>query len=1238
MAAFWRPLKDEVTRSGVSRQELCGLLNLSASALSELLNGKRAKAPDWDVVRDVVTACGGSVSYWRRRLDELVRELDAQRAAGKRPGRERCDPGDQPGCPVCQDAYEAERFEEYAVGHGDEWDPAVPYGAAAVLAGRTEELRDEMQALGVGLLESAEGVSAFRDQFHDLSRALMADLGRRVRRSCHPHRVRLLHAAHTIVVIEGCVAGPLLDAVIAHGVEIDLDLVFENSLGDGAFAAAPLPVANTRYDDHHSRVVDHYARAWARLTGRPPTSQDTDRCASVYESRLAQLAAECPELFVWAGMQDGSNAAGALGACVDDEIRDRLQELYHDLHTQKRGLDGLETLLRALARRAPAPGWAARLSEIHRRALSHPVSPISEAHQGRSNSVPRVPTLSRGYVNPAFRTAVYHSDSRPHVEAWWSTRPLRQEIQGFLAGHFSGFPTVNRPMLILGDPGAGKSLLTRLLAARLPPTDYLPIRVELRNVTADAEILDQIAQALRHATNKDVTWDSVTSSCQGVLPVLILDGLDELLQAGGADHWYYLEEIAHFQERSAEAGLPVAAVVTSRTVVADQAKIPDETVIIRLEPFDAARIARWSDMWNTLNRGRRLPPLPKDLGALHPDLAPQPLLLLMLTLYYTMRDEGDAEWPAPMSGVTTLYERLLTLFVRRQIRKHHCKMRPEAVEARVEEELDLLSVIAIGMFNRGSQGVTAEEADHDLTFLRAPGHKGARRSTRLLFGEFFFFIHEAKATFQGGEDRVWYEFLHATFGEYLVARKIARTLRHCPDQGPYEGLLFALLSFVPLTDRAQIIDYLGDLLPTTDTVARLFPAALHALPPGSETGYTMGPTPVTLRHACYSANLLLVALATGRLLRFSELITEGGLPADVWRTHATLWKSQLPHMSWDAFVSAVGTVPVSGGEDGDTPPDIVLRLGQHDAHPAAHNMSWLARANMPMVRTNTPLVQVGEPLGALRRARPLHDPDTERLVEPSLPVFDELTSLTSCFTLDGSGRLVSAAHALIALLISPPAPHEDVLPRYETCVAALAAGGGELGARLVDLVSRRLATESESLPTDAVDAIVQELTRYGMLCAGQRQGDAFDRTRISLLVICCRLLDRTRRKGLVGRIATLLGVDISAGDLSGVETHLLHGEWQKRRTNEAGITRPLIEAFFHLLIRRAEEGAGDVALLRLLKLAVALDEGSWCRQYAERGLRSLSPALRSCLLPFEADYLGSSLIVRLDAARQRAHP
>ncbi|MEU2750909.1 hypothetical protein ABZ613_32415 [Streptomyces collinus] len=453
-AAFWRPLRDEVKRSGVSRQELCDRLDLSASALSELLNGKRAKAPDWDVVRAVVSACdGASLAYWRRRLDELVRELDAQRALQLRSSRTRKDPGEREGCTVCQDAYEAERFEEYATGSGDEWDPAVPYGAAAVLAGRDGELRDEMQALGVGLLESTEGLSAFRDQFNDLTRGLMADLGRRVRRACHPHRIRLLHAAHTIVVIEGCVKGPLLDAVLAYGVAVDLDLVFENGLDDGTFAAAPLPVANTRYDDHHGRVVDHYARVWASLRGETPSRQDAGRCASIYEGRLAELAAECPELFVWAGMQDGSGAAGALGACVGGEARDRLQELYRDLHTQKRGLDGLETLLRALARQVPAPAWSARLSEIHRRALGHPVSPINEAHQGRSNFVPRVPSLSRGYVNPAFRTAVHHSDSRPHVEAWWSTRPLRQEIQGFLAGHFSGFPTVNRPLLILGDPG-----------------------------------------------------------------------------------------------------------------------------------------------------------------------------------------------------------------------------------------------------------------------------------------------------------------------------------------------------------------------------------------------------------------------------------------------------------------------------------------------------------------------------------------------------------------------------------------------------------------------------------------------------------------------------------------------------------------------------------------------------------------------------------------------------------------
>lgn len=1225
VADFWRPLKEEVEAGGVSRRTLCDLLSLSASALSELLNGRRAGAPDWEVVRTIVLAYGGPVTYWRRRLEELESQLALVRRKEKRttgPQEQADESSEPPGCPVCQDAYEGERFAEYEWRPENEWEPGWLYGAAGVLAGGDGSLRDEVQALSEGVLESVEDLAAFRDQFGDLLKGLLADLGRKVRRACHPHRVRLLHAAHTVVVIEACVEGPLLEqAAQAESFwGFELSHLFQEGLDDGIFTSAPLPVANSPYADHHARVQAHYDQVARILAGFQPGSEESRRTAAIYETRLAELAAKCPELFVWAGMQDGPEAAGALGACPEGEARDRLEGLYRQLHDQKRGLDGLETLLRALAREVTPGTWPARLSEIYRHELKRPISPVRETADGLAGS--RIPRLSQGYVNPAFRTAVYSAESRPHIDAWWNTRPLRQEIQGFLAGHLSGFPTVNRPLIILGDPGAGKSLLTRMLAARLPPTDYLPIRIELRNVTADADVFDQIGQALQQATQKDISWETVTASNDGVLPVLIFDGFDELLQAGGADHWSFLDEIAEFQETSARNGLPVAAIVTSRTVVADQASFPDESVIIRLEPFDTARIVRWTDVWNKVNACQGARPLRSDLATLHPELAPQPLLLLMLALYYTVEHDADLDDPATMSRVT-LYERLFRLFVRRQIGKQHPKLRPEALEAKIEDELDLLSVIAAGMFNRGRQGVTAEEADHDLGFLCAPDTAVEHPEARLLFGRFFF-VHEAKATYEDGVDRRWYEFLHATFGEYLVARKIARTLARCEAQGPYDGLLFALLSFAPLTDRTQIIEDLGDVLTSAAPVLRLLPDALYPLPATVDTGYTTGRVPATYRHACYSANLLVLALALGRIVHLADLLPEGTDPRGFWQQHATLWKSQFSMASWDAFIRTVGTTPVTrdAGRLGRLR-DLALRLGADDASPTASNMTWLLNGG------DGAWVRGSEALDILRRSRPLYDWDTEFLLEPTLPVFEDGWDLTGVFVPDSFGRYVSVGRALLSLLICPPAPHEDLENRYETCLRALALGGM---ASLRDAISRRLVGESERLPADVVHQVLERLTGHEL-----SQGEEHDTTRTSLLVIACRLLARCNRPGTIELLGTLLGYDSDDEDLLQLRRLVAFRSWNKRPLQAAVTTESIVEALSHDLV------GADPASIWLLKLAVTLDLRAWCDTNAARLLEELSPTAWNRLLPFEADYVRESLtdpdlLHHLDTRNQGPHP
>ena len=105
------------------------------------------------------------------------------------------------------------------------------------------------------------------------------------------------------------------------------------------------------------------------------------------------------------------------------------------------------------------------------------------------------------------------------------------------------------PLLLLGHPGAGKSLLTEVFAARLPYSEYTVVRVPLRRVSADARIHRQIEEALEISTDQRIAWSDLAQQSTDTVRVVLLDGLDELLQASEHDRSGYLEDVVDFQNR-----------------------------------------------------------------------------------------------------------------------------------------------------------------------------------------------------------------------------------------------------------------------------------------------------------------------------------------------------------------------------------------------------------------------------------------------------------------------------------------------------------------------------------------------------------------------------------------------------------------------------------------------------------------------------------------------------------------
>jgi hypothetical protein len=717
--------------------------------------------------------------------------------------------------------------------------------------------------------------------------------------------------------------------------------------------AVPLPAPNRPFERSLALIADRY-REWAAGLGEfvaglvvwddldETRKSDTQRllgedlpanAALLYKDLYRRLAVDVPEFAFWASMAD-QQATRA-------EVRDRAAEL-------STGLAGLERLLLQVTEGRVPDERLNELATRNRAALGRPVAEAGEAPAGL-----RLPTLAEAYMNPRFRFAEVSPSDDPSAEEWWEPRHVQPDAQGFLAGYMTASRATDAPLVVLGQPGSGKSVLTKVLAARLPEGDFLPVRVELRSVPADTTVQDQIEHAIRQATGERIDWPALARSARGALPVVFLDGFDELLQATGVRRSDYLSQVSEFQRRESELGRPVAMIVTSRIAVADRARFPEGSAALRLEPFNESQLRAWVQVWNLTNAsafaaGDGPGQLDPDLVLAHRDLASQPLLLLMLALYDA--DGNALRRAGTRIGQRELYEKLLARFARREILKHHQGLSDAETNAAVEREMLQLSVAAFAMFNRSRQWVTQDELNTDLSALlpdrqAAPsGFRAPLSPAEVTLGRFFF-VHHGSAT---RDDTVLetYEFLHSTFGEYLVARFTFVALRDIAARqaaaaaSPLgrgtvdDDLLYAVLSHAALTVRGAVIGFLGQFFRSLGDEDRkrlkqltisLFRAMGDRTGPGRfprSPAYSL----VIRRHAHYGINLVLLALMTNGSLVASDLFT-GEAAAAGWRDIALLWRAMCTAEEWLSLVDALAVERIWSDKNRDV--QLTLAPGWH---------------------------------------------------------------------------------------------------------------------------------------------------------------------------------------------------------------------------------------------------------------------------------------------------------------------
>jgi hypothetical protein len=657
----------------------------------------------------------------------------------------------------------------------------------------------------------------------------------------------------------------------------------------------PAPTATSPLQENlDSRLRPYFRTLLETIHAGPALEAALQDASDGYLAGLRKLAVNVPELSVWLVLEEHRSTQVMFAGY--DKIRAALDLLALSTVKEPAGF-----------RNSPQ----ATLHAINAAELDKPLYPID------SGSPTSVPTLREAYVEVAFRSATATARNAVWDERWWEERPMSSALALTLTAHFASPSATTQPFMILGQPGSGKSMLTKVLAATLPPDQFTVVRVPMRSVDPEAPVYEQVRSALDNMSNGRLEWSDLAVYGGTSIRVVLLDGIDEMVLAG-ARRSAYLADLVEFQRVESATGNPVIVLVTSRTVTTQQLSIPAGMPIVRLEPFDEPRIARWLGVWNAVNARERQPITAESILPFF-ELATVPLLLMLIATHL-----ATSPPPAADHSSATLYRSL----IHSALRWEDSKILDEPPrDDTMSTRLWPLGIAAFGMFNRGRQHIDADELKADLLALPPDDRPTpAEETARAVVGRFWF-VYVSEAVSRHREQRT-YEFVHATFAEYLLAEHLVMVLREVAGTPtPFGGrrpddMLFGLLSHRPLPVYGQVLTFVRTLLAdlpdaaTENIRAMLDEILAHARESRVRVDYvayqpTRRNTVAAL--AAYSLNAVALRLALpGSPAGFpiSAIAPREADPAEHWRGLVWLWRAGLAPDEWSA------AVPVLVLEDG----------------------------------------------------------------------------------------------------------------------------------------------------------------------------------------------------------------------------------------------------------------------------------------------------------------------------------
>ena len=657
-----------------------------------------------------------------------------------------------------------------------------------------------------------------------------------------------------------------------------------------------------------------------------------EAAAENYKKQYFELKAESEDFRVWADTQEHSGIEKIID--VGFERIAKLIKEYEE-HNQSNGARTLE-----------------KYRKLYQGLISETIVKTGEAEFNADDDYDLIFPVKRDiFIPQKFKALRYKSDMLLEAKETWDGKD-QDQIGRFLSDSLHHSVTGSLPLLILGGPGAGKTLLCQMLAAQIFAQEYHVIIIHLRDTDAGQSVVQQINEQIERDFSNKCVWDDISDPSMSKPILLIFDGYDELLQASGRTYADYVTNIARFQKKQRDFfGVQVKCIITSRTTLIDKAYIPEGSVIMKLSDFDEGRIDRWSEIWNQTNHlyfeKYQIDEFSVRSKSKVYDLAKQPLLLFMLALYDS---SGNALKKEEDLSYAQLYDRLIRDFIAREQRKQpefsSCseKRRHEIID----KEMLKVSIAALGMYNRRILYIRGEDLEKDLDYLmhsaggnqrQEESYEALKRSEKLL-GSFFFIHHSVsrEGNKKNALNKSAYEFLHNTFGEFLTADYIVSELYHKLDDFTYlksrnkmeiwslkgERKWVSCLSYAPLSSRPMVVKMIREWAPVCfmrkefseeavlDAMETLLKTEIDRVVGGdeilcldevlSENGNPFRKQDYYLHTAYYSLNLISLGallLSNGDAFSFDSR---------TWDRLSRLWKLAIPEEELLDFAEIFRTV------------------------------------------------------------------------------------------------------------------------------------------------------------------------------------------------------------------------------------------------------------------------------------------------------------------------------------------